>query len=157
MNFSRALVVEAMSDFEKRKKWDEGYKNATLVEQSEEKDLQKQIIYFYLKSNIPFVDDREMIRLKTTWNNSPNDKTTLIHVTSIQHPRYPIQKNLYRARVLITGYFIEEIGPDKCNVGVVNQLDLGLTDFLMKKAIPKTVYGWYNNVQTGCKFISSQK
>lgn len=155
LDYSKDFIFKILHDKESRAKWDTVFPNVELVESLPQTN--QQILYMILKSKMPFSSDREMVLLKTVVQNMPNHKSVLIHIRSTEHEKYPINKKYVRAQMITSGYFIEEIEPNKCKMAVVRQMDFDLASFIMNKIAPKALINWVNNLKTGCAQLKEAK
>lgn len=155
INYSKDVLFEAIDNRSIRSQWDVVFSSLEQLESIPEKN--QEVLAMIIKSKMPFSSDRDMVQLKTFVHGLAGKNTVLIYVRSVEHEKKPITKKYVRAIMHISGYYLEEIEPNKCKVAIVTQMNPGLADFILAKMVPKTVINWVNKVQNGCKIVLSKQ
>lgn len=157
VNYSKDTLFKAMENRELKKKWDPDAAKVDIVESNPEKHY--EILHMIVKSKIPFVSDREMVFRKTILTNFPNEKCFFVYIRSVEHPNYPFDKKskTVKARIILTGYYFEQIDEKKCKVSMVNQFDPDVPEMMLNKMAPKHLLGWLEKILLGCKYIDENK
>lgn len=151
VNYSKDTLFKAMENRELKKKWDPDTPNVDIVEKNPEEHL--EVLHMVMKSKIPFVSDREMVFAKTVLTDFPNENSFFVYIRSIDHPNYPLKKKIVRAKIILAGYYFEQIEAKKCKVAMVNQFDPEVPEMMLNKMAPKHSIGWLEKTKSGCKYI----
>jgi hypothetical protein len=70
--------------------------------------------------------------------SSSGRKTCIVSCKSVDLPEYPLVPGCVRAQTFISGYFIEEINENECEVHFVVESDFKISLFISKQVAPKS-------------------
>ena len=119
--FNLKIIISLIKDLNFRKEWDKKYTKIDLIEKLSNENLGEcYILYFLL--NAPY--EREIIKKYKLWNNYLGDsKKYLIHYKSVNHINYPEKIKPLRTKIIIGGYYFEEINPTLTKCIIISHSD----------------------------------
>ncbi len=119
--FNLKIIISLIKDLNFRKEWDKKYTKIDLIEKLSNENLGECYILYCLL-NAPY--EREIIKKYKLWNNYLGDsKKYLIHYKSVNHINYPEKIKPLRTKIIIGGYYFEEINPTLTKCIIISHSD----------------------------------
>lgn len=151
------VVVRAFCDMEIRKKWDKGFDGLKeIMETKKDGNLTVDMMYIYIKMPL-FISDRDIIQIRKTWlPYTTNPRSVLIQMKSGDHPKYPVKEKPVRVKIIISGYYIEEVNANLTKISSVGRFNMGFPKSMfgmMKKKGPDRVKETLENIKKGCEIV----
>lgn len=132
-------LFSRMSNYDNRHKWDANFESGRMV-----RDIGPNVQLHYIKTRkVAMVSSRDqylvIYRKEIPANVNPSGKRALIIAAkSIDHDEYPPVQGAVRAQTKISGYFIEELEPNLCDVHFAVEADFKISLFISKQVAPKS-------------------
>ena len=119
--FNLKIIISLIKDLNFRKEWDKKFTKIDLIEKLSNENLGECYILYCLL-NAPY--EREIIKKYKLWNNYLGDsKKYLIHYKSVNHINYPEKIKPLRTKIIIGGYYFEEINPTLTKCIIISHSD----------------------------------
>ena len=156
--FNLKIIISLIKDLNFRKEWDKKYSKIDLIEKLENENLSECYILYCLL-NVPY--EREIISKYKFWNNYLNNsKKYLIHYKSVNHINFPEKIKPLRTKIIIGGFYFEEINPTltKCIIishfDDINKIDIHSSD----EKVYEYIHDYIKCLIKGCNlYIKSNK
>jgi hypothetical protein len=126
-------LLEKMQNYDTRHEWDQNFEKGGLV-----KVIGPNVGLHYIKTKkVAMVSSRDqyviIARREIPPNQSPSGKRTMVIAgRSKDLDQYPPTPGVVRAQTKISGYWIEEIEPQVCNVHFIAETDFKISLFIQK-------------------------
>lgn len=156
--FNLKIIINLIKDLNFRKEWNKQYTKIELIEKLPNENLSECCILYCLL-NSPY--EREIIKKYKFWNNYLGDsKKYLIHYKSVNHFNFPEKTKPLRVKIIIGGFYFEEINPTltKCIIishpDDINKIDIYSSD----KIAYEYIHNFIKCLINGCNlYIKSNK
>mmetsp|Transcript_1832 Transcript_1832/g.3207 ORF Transcript_1832/g.3207 Transcript_1832/m.3207 type:complete len:213 (-) Transcript_1832:99-737(-) len=99
-NIDPIVAFKCLKDPDIRKSWDLKMADLKLIEE----DDSEQKKYYVIKSNLPFVSDRDVVVRQQSRENFPKEGSYVYAFTSCDHSDYPESEDFIRTSNHFTGY-----------------------------------------------------
>jgi len=152
LNYDKNTIFKAICDIQARKSWDEVLNKYYIVEGNEE----KAIIYTKVNGITLVLSERETVQQRKVWRGFPDNDSICVHYKSVEHKDVPIKSSVVRAEVIIAGYYLKTLSPNRTLFVTFDQFDFkgNVPKFVINKFSTSVPKEWISNLANACKKLS---